>query len=248
MDRYIKTLNELGEVLEEDTGADEALQKWNRNYFKNARKRYLQELYMLEPFLNEGCRILEVGSAPYHLTYVLTRLGYDITGVDVAPERFQQFIDQYEIKRVKCDIENEQLPFEDNTFDLIIFNEVFEHMRIDPISTLRGMNRVLKSGGILMLSTPNLYSVQNLVRIMLGRGFDNPFDEFNKLHVIGHMGHVREYSVKQVRLFLENTGFKPFKVVMKSYNPLKGMWTPFNLVRSVFGKLHTFQILFSRKK
>lgn len=248
MESFDSVLSRLAEVLSGEIGADQALRDWNKNYFNNARKRYRSELDMLQPYLFEGCKVLEVGSSPYHLTWVLQELGVDITGVDIAPERFSDFVDALGIKSVKCNVETEKMPFDDNSFDLVIFNEVFEHMRIDLISTMKELNRVLKKDGVLMLSTPNLYSIQNLVRIALGRGFDNPYEEFNKLHTIGHMGHVREYSVKQVKVFLNNTGFRPEVVHMKSYNKLRGMWSLFNPVRAVFKGLHTFQVHFSKKK
>ena len=158
-----------------------------------------------------------------------------------------QFISEKELKVLKCDIENTPLPFETNEFGFVIFNEIFEHLRINPITTLNEINRVMSRGGILMLTTPNLYSIRNIVNFLLGRGFDDPYHEFMKLYKLGHMGHVREYSVKQLKKFLVNTGFESTYVTLKSYNPLKGLWTPFNYLRKLIPAFHRYQIHISKK-
>lgn len=61
------------------------------------------------------------------------------------------------------------------------------------------------------------------------------------------MGHVREYSMKQMKTFLHNTGFKSLKVIHKSYNPLKGLWMPLNLLRKFIPAFNTYQIHICRK-
>jgi len=116
----------------------------------------------------------------------------------------------------KANIETEKLPYKNNTFDFIIFNEVFEHLRINPILTLKEINRVLRPGGILLLTTPNLYAIHKILMFNLGRSFNDAYDEFNKLNIYGYMGHIREYSTKEVRKFLKNTNFKIETVIYRN--------------------------------
>lgn len=217
------------------------LSAWSQNYFRFHHERYEYDLKAINQYYSEG-KMLEIGSAPYHLTSILKKKGLPVTGVDIDPERQASFIEANDLNIVKCNIEQEKLPFEDDSFHYIIFNEIFEHLRINPIQTLREVNRVLHPDGTMILSTPNLYSVRNVVHLLMGRGFDNPYEQFRKLETIGHMGHVREYSVKQVKDFLENTGFKVHKVDRISHLPLKGMWRPFNLIRKVLRVFHTYQV------
>ncbi len=47
------------------------------------------------------------------------------------------------------------LPFQDETFDIIICNDVLEHLE-NPVAALENIKKALKKGGILYINTPNL--------------------------------------------------------------------------------------------
>jgi 2-polyprenyl-3-methyl-5-hydroxy-6-metoxy-1,4-benzoquinol methylase len=236
---------QLKDVL--DKSGNGEFEKWSKDILSKNIKRFLNDIKYIKKYCKSG-EILEIGSAPYHLTYALSKLDYSVIGIDIDPSRFEKFIKEQNLNIIKHDIENYNLPFNDNEFQFVIFNEIFEHLRIDPISTLREINRILKPNGILMLTTPNLYSIQNIVRFFRGRGFDNPYKQFEQLHKIGHMGHVRLYSVKQVNEFLNNTGFEVIETNKISYVPLTGLYAPLNLIRSIFPGFHTVQVNISSKK
>ena len=59
-----------------------------------------------------------------------------------------------------------------------------------------------------MLTTPNFYSAQNVARLLLGRGTTDAYTEFSKLRLVGHMGHVREYTPREVSRLLRAFGFE----------------------------------------
>jgi len=56
--------------------------------------------------------------------------------------------------------ELETLPFQDGSFDSVFCSQVLEHVR-DPLSVLEEFNRVLKPGGVLLLSVPHLAYLHN---------------------------------------------------------------------------------------
>jgi 2-polyprenyl-3-methyl-5-hydroxy-6-metoxy-1,4-benzoquinol methylase len=231
---------ELSDIISDQAGMTEELKQWNRNYLKNHKARYQSDFEILKKYYRSG-RILEIGSAPFHFTYLLHRTGFPVTGLDIAPDRFAGFLDRTELEVLSCNIETQPLPFEKGTFHLVVFNEIFEHLRIDPVQTLENMREILHPDGMMILSTPNLYSFPTIVRFLLGRGFDDPYEQFDKLRTFGHMGHVREYSVRQVKTFLKNTGFIPVETVLHSHRPLRGLWTPFNILRKAVPRIHAFQ-------
>ena len=240
-----KNYDKLFKVIEKELNMiDPNLREWNFNYFSAHKNRYASDLEIIESYYTKG-EILEVGSVPCHLTYCLKKLGYPVIGLDLNPNRVKSFIEKHNLTVIKCDIEKDKLPFEANKFGLIIFNEVFEHLRIDPIFTLKELNRVLKPGGIMILTTPNLYFLGKIIRFLIGRGFNDAYTEFKKLHTLGHMGHIREYSTKEVKQFLENTGFKVIKIEYKIYNKTK---IPFlGLACRIIPKWRPFQVIISKK-
>ncbi len=183
--------------------------------FNDHKNRYLKDIDLISTHYKGG-KVLDLGANPFHLTFCLKELGYDITGVDINPEPFKEFIKKYDLMIIKVNIETEKLPFKDGSFDFVIFNEVFEHLRINPIFTLKEINRILKKDGILLLTTPNLYALHKILMFNFGKGFNDAYNEFNKLNTYGYVGHIREYSTKEVSDFLENTNFKIEKVVYRN--------------------------------
>jgi len=91
------------------------------------------------------------------MTYLLKAAGLDVVGVDLAPQRAAAFIERNGLDIHQADIEGEPLPFEEGRFSMALLNEVFEHLRINPLERLERIHRVLRPGGILLLTTPNLY-------------------------------------------------------------------------------------------
>lgn len=244
MERIQILFKELEDKI--DNNHDELLD-WSKNYFNETnKKRYINDLAIINEYYTDG-EILEIGSAPYHLTFLLKSSGYRVTGIDIDPQRQSSFIKDAELNIVKCDIENEPLPFEENSFKYIIFNEIFEHLRINPIQTLREINRVLHPDGVFVISTPNLYGLRNVVNLLLGKGFDNPYEEFLKIETIQHMGHVRVYSVKQMKVFLLNTGFTPLKTQIKTFERYRGLWRLLIIFPLFFKHFNTIQIHICRK-
>jgi ubiquinone/menaquinone biosynthesis C-methylase UbiE len=121
----------------------------------------------------------------------------------------------------KCNVETEHLPFPDASFDIVLFNEVFEHLRIDLIATLSEVRRVIAPAGLLFLSTPNARSLRGIQNFLVhGKGgwcgAADIFGQYSKLERLGHMGHVREYTARDVRAFLGHLGLDVVHIVWRS--------------------------------
>jgi len=99
----------------------------------------------------------------------------------------------------------------------------FEHLRVDPAYALEEIRRVLQPDGVFYLTTPNLYRLGNVVSFALGRGlaFD-PIHEYGKLRTVGHMGHIREYTVSEMRRFLMEAGFGRVEVQTRAMPSRRG--------------------------
>jgi len=196
-------IEELQNIENESTTE---IRSWAINYLDNKEIYYRNIVRYVEENLQSP--ILEIGSTPCHLTYIIKDLGYDITGLDLDPERSKNVIEAGGLDVRECDIEHEKFPVEDNSMSGVIMTEVLEHLRVDPLWTLREIHRVLRPGGNLLLTTPNLFSIYTLYNVMTTGKFNDPYEEYNKIRTLGHMGHVREYTAAEVKSMLEKNQFR----------------------------------------
>lgn len=217
-------------------------------YYLAHRARYRSDA---ERVLNVagGGPVLEIGSVPCHATALLALCGVSVVGVDIAPRRAQALIDAQGLDVRRCDIEREPLPFPDSSVGAVLFAETFEHLRVDPLFVLSELHRVLTPGGVMLLTTPNLYSAQNIARFIAGRGITDGLAEFSKLRQLGHMGHVREYAHAEMRRFLQASGFSVERVEFAHYHYRPGRRGA--LARLAFALLprrfRSFQVISARK-
>jgi SAM-dependent methyltransferase len=176
-------------------------------YLGAALPRYHDDFKIIQNLGMEG-DLLEIGCYPYCMSAFLQRAGYRLTGLDKKPDRGSRVLAAEKLDIRSCDVETERFPFADASFDIILLNEVFEHLRIDPLFTLSEIKRCLRPGGRLMLTTPNLYGIMMVLRFLSGKGIEDPVEAFQMLKTTGHIGHLRTYSSANMRKFLEEAGFK----------------------------------------
>lgn len=181
---------------------------YEHRYYGNSIKRYCDMYKIISDRVSKEQKGLDVGIFPGFFTFTLKDLGYNIQGMDLHPENLNEEIKKT-IKVTKADIEAGNLPFKDNTFDYVLLLAVIEHLRINPLQTLREINRILKPGGTFFVQTPNLLKWSTRVKMFLGFGLpDSPYKVFNMLDTQGYLGHLRLYSMLELIEVLEKTGFK----------------------------------------
>jgi 2-polyprenyl-3-methyl-5-hydroxy-6-metoxy-1,4-benzoquinol methylase len=105
------------------------------------------------------------------------------------------------------------LPFDAASFDLVFHHDVIEHVQ-KPFLFLSECARILKDGGYVVLTTPNLMRPGNLIRLAMGR-LRFPFvgDEVVYGGSVYSHGHVQEFASWTLVLLLEEAGFVDVKVV-----------------------------------
>jgi SAM-dependent methyltransferase len=161
-------------------------------------------------------KALEIGADPYFLTLLLKKfcnLELSLTnyfgssgppGVqEVAHTELdgKQPIEQLEFSNVN--VETDVLPFPDDYFDLVFFCEVLEHLQSDPLRAILEINRVLKVGGTLILTTPNAVDIERIAKLLVGQ---NIYDQYSAYGPYGR--HNREYSPHEIRDLLRHSGFQ----------------------------------------
>lgn len=101
--------------------------------------------------LKEGMKMLEPGCGRGEFLGNFKDLGLDVYGIDISPEA-KEFSDKFPVE--VCDIENEKLPFQDNSFDVIYSKSFIEHLYY-PERFLTEAYRVLKPGGKFITLVPD---------------------------------------------------------------------------------------------
>lgn len=187
-----------------------SISEWARNYAPGHLQHYRDVMARVHRILgtDKVDRVLDVGAVPGHLTAMLKRAGLDVCALDIDPSRVGTLFQSLQIPAYQVDLDSEPLPFSDGSFDLILFSEVLEHLRMQPVAVLREVRRVLRSDGHLLLSTPNITPLMRW-RFLLGQDFQGDLiTESEKVAMLGHMGHFRLYSRVEVERLLSHIGFR----------------------------------------
>ncbi|MGE0128547.1 MAG: glycosyltransferase, partial [Blastocatellales bacterium] len=103
------------------------------------------------------------------------------------------------------DAEHDRFPFPDNHFDVALCCELIEHLREDPMHMLIELNRILKWGGQVIVTTPNITSAFSVQEALAGRS-PNIFSMYSLVSPADR--HNREYTPTDMRVLLEAAGFK----------------------------------------
>jgi len=126
------------------------------NYFSGARKRFVIEL----PASSTAC-LLEIGCGNGDTAAHAKSTGKCVAscGVELCTEPAEEARTKMDLV-VIGDVETLELPFERESFDVLIMSEVVEHLR-DPWAALRKLHPFMKPGAIVMAGSPNVahYSV-----------------------------------------------------------------------------------------
>lgn len=206
MDRFTHAENIIAEikVIVGDKG--------HGDYFGSSIERYKHYLAIADAILPKGASILDVGNAPGHVGIGLHLLGMKVKGINLNDEHLGTYPSAKWpelFNALSLDIENNLLPFDDNSFDAVYFTEVLEHIAIkNPDTILSEFWRVIKPGGLFVLSTPNMCNISNIFALMNGKNIFWP----SNLFYGSTDRHNREYTPKEVMDLVKETGFNDFTI------------------------------------
>jgi 2-polyprenyl-3-methyl-5-hydroxy-6-metoxy-1,4-benzoquinol methylase len=114
-----------------------------------------------------GKRVLDVGCSSGYLAQPLSERGNTIVGIELDPaaaREAERFCDRVLVG----DVETMDLAFEPGSFDVVLCGDVVEHLR-DPVAALGRLRPLLKPGGRLVLSTPNVANWAIRLSLLGGR-------------------------------------------------------------------------------
>lgn len=113
--------------------------------------------------------VLDVGSGRGILAAILSMLGHRVAAVDFFDRHNDPIYQMHAIDFKVCNIEADQLPFGDESFDAVSCCQVFEHFTHGHLKPLLEMRRVLSAQGLLEIDVPNAACMRNRVRMLRGK-------------------------------------------------------------------------------
>jgi ubiquinone/menaquinone biosynthesis C-methylase UbiE len=181
---------------------------------------------LTRPFMEikRETKILEIGSGPAgSLTFLKSDNKYAIDPLENFFSTKEEWVSFRDPKVNYQEGKGEELPYEEDFFDLIIIDNVLDHCE-DPLLVLDEMNRVLKKGGMIFLRQ-NLYNWwgRQMRKIMelnvVDRGHPSTF---GKIHLINQFKkrfwEIKKYEeIGYLKAWKDDLGELTVKGFIKSF-------------------------------
>jgi len=172
--------------------------------------------------------ILDIGCFDGIFLSLVKNQDNDFYGLDASDWAIEH-MQKKEIKIQKFFFDGKtKLPFEKDFFDIVIAGEIIEHI-FDTDFFLEEISRVLKPGGRLLISTPNIASLGRRLLLLFGA---NPITEVSP-NEANSVGHIRYFTRETLKNILAKHGFK----IISSHSDCINFSTKIRLKSAILAKV-----------
>lgn len=173
-------------------------------YYKFEKERYWRSLELLcQLNIATPSRILEIGGG--QLALLCKKLfGDDCTVADIS-QKYISPLRNSDIELKTFNLMSPEAGTIGEEFDVVILLEVIEHIPLPAYIVMERIKPLLKTSGIVFLTTRNLFRIRNLIRMVLGVEF---LDRFMIPQAGQALGHQLEYSANHLQWQLERAGME----------------------------------------
>lgn len=161
-------------------------------------KRALKFISGLE---SQKAKVLDIGCQSGGFCAELLQLGHDPSGIEIVPALVENAKRRHPTIPFVVGNCEEEIPFSDGFFDVVWAGEVIEHIRHTDMF-INEINRVLRPGGFVVLTTPMHNRIKNLYVVLFR--FEKHFDP--------EFPHYRFYSRRSLTEVLNKRGFEVTEV------------------------------------
>jgi 2-polyprenyl-3-methyl-5-hydroxy-6-metoxy-1,4-benzoquinol methylase len=203
------------------------MQFGGRAYYLRYRSRYkecIRRLAALAP--SNPVDVLDVGGG--QLAVLCAKLWTDRAAAADLPGPHLSYMAKQGVETFHWNLCKSEAPIS-RKFDFIFFSEVIEHLPIPGYIVLERLRKVLRPGGVIICTTPNLYRLRNVVFMALGKPI---FDYFRYPDEDTALLHVLEYSRDHLDWQFRKAGFTDYRVEHSYMHhlPTNPLYRPFALL------------------
>ena len=127
------------------------------------RLRWSRRVKLLTSNLEAGQKVLELGCGTGYFTRALAGTGASIFAIDISPDLLETARRECASENVTFEIQNAYgLTYPDESFDSVVGSSVLHHLELQ--AALEEIHRVLKSGGVICFTEPNMFNPQIAVQ------------------------------------------------------------------------------------
>jgi SAM-dependent methyltransferase len=164
---------------------------------------------LLLRYVSRGASVIDIGAGAGAFSQTMSDLGYEVTALDIDNEKFIPS----EVPFIEADINRGILLTGDKKYDAAFCLEVVEHVE-NPWSLLREIYQILKPGGLLILSTPNVTSfLSRLIFLWTGQ-----FHQFGDADL--PYGHIRPITAFELSTIAHRLGWRILEISPGGYLPI----------------------------
>jgi 2-polyprenyl-3-methyl-5-hydroxy-6-metoxy-1,4-benzoquinol methylase len=196
---------------------------------------YGRHLRILAELLPQQGSLLDVGCATGVFLDMARREGWQATGLEISSRSAQYARDHFGLEVVTGTLEEES--WSSRSFDAITMWDVIEHMA-DPRTAVAQAGRLLKEGGMLVVSTPNGGSLLHRSAVLMFR-LSNGLVQLplRSVYGTGDGGHILFLNQEALTHLLNRHGFEVSRVCRNAVS--QGLWRPMTLFERFLGVVDT---------
>jgi SAM-dependent methyltransferase len=202
----------------------EELQFGGVAYYRRYRSRYKECLKRFAALARPPrLDVLDIGGG--QLALMCMKLWGDRGTVADLPGPHMLYMAGHGLETVQWNLCKAEPPFTAK-YDFVFFSEVIEHLPIPGYIVLERIRKVLRPGGVIICTTPNLYRLRNVVFMALGQPI---FDYFRYPDDDIALVHVLEYSRDHLDWQFKKAGFTQCRVEYSQmhHSPTNPLHRPF---------------------
>jgi SAM-dependent methyltransferase len=176
------------------------------SYTRRHRDAYRHIVETVQRHLAPESRILDFGAGMCDKTAVVQLMGYRCAAFDdFGNPLHQEAAFRGRAQRFAADVgidlriaSDSRLPFEQESFDMVMAHDVLEHLHDSPREILNSLLELLRPEGFLFLTVPSAVNIRKRIDVLFGRTNLPRFDTYYWFPGPWR-GHVREYTMGDLR-------------------------------------------------